>query len=617
MLVGSTSLPTAGQRRSIVSDASSNTTSGIVSDRQHTHDDSDVEHDGDVDSSPIVSELSLSGGYHSSLNQSSCEMLIESPPPSILHSAASEKAESRKDSLGGPCPSDHTITAGSDAEEETEDGPENKSSTDSPTIRSSISVELDQHHRIVGHPPLDRPIRMDLADRPVRMDPQDRPIRNAVVHNPAQDVRNRSCSEPPSVDLRRLDELAKSAEHVIAAELSTLIGSNRSSESSMVGRTRDQSVGSSSSSKFDLSDLRQRTLNGYPEEVGRPAGYSKAISVATFNIPAPSLSTATDTWPSPPSMLCSLDEATQTIERKMTNTLATQTELFDVVDRATVMSIPSTVPLSDPELQDKERQLFRIVSKQQSFGNQAEVVTVQAPPPAPQSPKTNNSNLPPYPGRTASPPETMQIASGPQATVLAPPPAHYLVAEQQAQQLSIPRGQQYALTPALSVEQQQRDWYRDTESPTMLLPAQQSYSFHDLSALRQPPGYTEAVRKQHNGVDNHRSAHSHHNNNKRWTTVSGIDPEIMEQLAYAAAPYPSHHARSEPRLDQQWLAMNDYQAMSVPLASAPLNGVSVNRTHMTPSGLFVKNPPRLASTGRSGASRGINRVQSMPGHSAA
>ena len=32
---------TTGQRVSVVSDASSNTTSGIVSDRQHIHDDSD------------------------------------------------------------------------------------------------------------------------------------------------------------------------------------------------------------------------------------------------------------------------------------------------------------------------------------------------------------------------------------------------------------------------------------------------------------------------------------------------------------------------------------------------------------------------------------------------
>ncbi len=73
---------------------------------------------------------------------------------------------------------------------------------------------------------------------------------------------------------------------------------------------------------------------------------------------------------------------------------------------------------------------------------------------------------------------------------------------------------------------------------------QQSRSMHDLSSIRQPPGYSEAVQHQ----QRHPNRRDHHK--PRWTTISGVDPQMMAQISSSSAlGYPFHQARSEPRLD--------------------------------------------------------------------
>uniref|UniRef100_A0A1I7Z8I1 FERM domain-containing protein n=2 Tax=Steinernema glaseri TaxID=37863 RepID=A0A1I7Z8I1_9BILA len=171
---------------------------------------------------------------------------------------------------------------------------------------------------------------------------------------------------------------------------------------------------------------------------------------------------------------------------------------------------------------------------------------------------------------------------------------------------------------------------QSTIVPTGLpYPQLPSLSMHDLRPvsssavpIRQPPCYSEATSVLRGAyAPSPPSApllspqqRPIHHQKPRWTTVSGLDPQLvamMEQMQMEqSARNAFHQARSEPRLHQIW---NNVASPAVLPEALPTMSYAV------PPQVPHSQPPQGGRRykSRSPSNRGINRVRSMPAHSVA
>ncbi|KAK0410886.1 hypothetical protein QR680_005380 [Steinernema hermaphroditum] len=144
--------------------------------------------------------------------------------------------------------------------------------------------------------------------------------------------------------------------------------------------------------------------------------------------------------------------------------------------------------------------------------------------------------------------------------------------------------------------------------------------------IRQPPCYSEATSAMRSVYapsaklqkpllsPQQRPLHSHQHSKPRWTTVTGLDPQLMammEQMQLEqSAMNAFHQARSEPRLHQSvWNGVTNPAVLPDSLSTLP---ASYAVPPVAPS-----QPPQGGRRykSRSPSNRGINRVKSMPAHS--